>query len=361
MRPSRPRRPSLVGTPVLLAGALALGGCDLPTELPRWDTAWDVVLAADTISTAELLPDELGLTDEGFVLEDFQSESTVALGDVCELCTCFDGPIPPLEIAPTDWELRLPPRVLAVRVLRGSAELVLHNEMAFDILDDGEGGRGFLQVELVDTRTDEVFETVRFDDPLPPGDSVRLDFDLPSLDLTPRVVARVRGETPGSGCDDVELDPEDGFRARVRLRNVVARDALVILSDESVAPPGRTVELPGGLADRLRPDDAELAAEVEVGSRLPAAVDVELSAAADPDDLYTARAALFTPLVLPMGGVDAPAEVRKTFLMELDRLEGAESLRLEGRSRITTSRIVRLRGGESVTYRVRLRARIPNR
>jgi hypothetical protein len=345
-----------------IAMALCLGpaACDLPTELPRWDTEWDVVVLSDTIATAELIPDEMRVTGVGFVLDSFDSDGQVRLRDVCELCTCFDGPIPPLEIAPHDWPIRLPGGLVSAMIEEGTAEVVIHNEVGFDVLDDGEGNRGFMMVELVDSWTEEVISEVRLAEAFPPGDSLLLTFDLPAIELSSRIVARVSGETPGSGCDSVDLEPESGFRTRVRLRDVVSHGVEVILSDRDLAITERDFELPGWLADRLRPDDAQVVLEVDVDTSVPASFELDLSAATRQDDLFTERAALFTPLLLPNGEPE-PHAVRKDYLLDLTPLHEGGRLFFSSDARVVGNRIVTLDGDESVAYRVRLRARVPSR
>lgn len=345
---------------LLLVASLAASGCDLPTELPLWETEWDAVVVSDTVRTADLLPEQMSVVPDGFLLERFTSESEVTLEEVCALCTCFEGPIPPLAIAEHDWPLELPPGLVSARLRRGTADVVIHNEVGFDVLDDGEGLRGFLLVELTDRFTGEVSESVRVDGSFPARDSLRLSFDLTGLELSNRLVARVSGETPGSGCDDVELGPESGFRTRVTLRGILADSVRVIVSDADLSFPDREYELPGWLVDRLRPGDAELTLDVEVDTGLPTDFELELSAAASATDLFTGRAALFTPVVLPSGDPE-PRFVRESFLLDLGALRDAEHLFVASKSRILGSRIVLLDGGESVGYAARLRARIPTR
>lgn len=338
---------------------LALGGCDVPTGLPSWETDWEAVVLSDTISTAGLLPDDVSLSSEGFVLERYETQDQVRLSDVCPLCTCFDGPVPPLELEPWDWPFRLPGGLRSAEVLRGTVDLVLHNEVGFDILKAGNE-TGYLQVELADRWTGEVLESLRIERPFPPGDSLVLSMDLPAVHLSDQIVARIRGETPGSGECDVDLGPESGFRTRAVLRDVVAASVEVSVADTDLALPSREWDLPDWLLDRLRPGDAEAVLDVRVGTAFPASVEVELSAAATPALLFGGGAALFTPLVLPSGRPE-PVDVRREYLVDLEALQGADRLFVAGRTRILGDRVVTLRGDESLTYSIVLRAELPTR
>lgn len=325
------------------------------------ETEWEAVLVADTIATAQLLPESMRIGPEGFILDEFTTSNEVRLGEVCDICTCFEGPIPPIELAPQDWPMKLPPGLSEATLDGGTARLTLHNEIGFDVLDDGQGGKGWLVVEFVDIRTEKVLDSVRVAGSFPSGDSLVVVFDLSNLVLSSYLVARVSGRTPGSGCDDFELTPELGFRADVSLEDVVASSVWVLVSDWAVSLPDREFELPALIADRLRPGDAEVTVEVELGTRLPTSMELTLSAAADPAHLFTDQAALYTPLPLPAGARDQTLRIRKEYVVDVAPLQGAERLYLATRNRITGSRRVELRGSEGVEYRVTLKARIPSR
>jgi hypothetical protein len=243
----------------------------------------------------------------------------------------------------------------------GTARVVLHNEVSFDLLNDGDGNQGWMFVHLTDTRDGTLLQTVFLGEPFPPGDSLDLSFDLTGLELNRYLVARVSGRMPGSGCQDVELTPESGIRARVELDEVVASSVEVWVNDQALAMPERSFPLPSLVADRLRSGEAELTVEVEIATRLPAGVEIGMSAAGARDDLFTANAALYTPLLIPVGGREAPRWVRKLYVVRLDPLRTADRLYLHTRNRFLESRPMVLRGGESVTYQIRVRAEIPSR
>jgi hypothetical protein len=284
----------------------------------------------------------------------------VLLRDVCELCTCFQGPIPSFQISPHDWPVPLPPGVLSAKLESGSAHVVIHNQVGFDILDDGEGTRGFLLVDLMDTNEERPLRQVLLTDAFPPGDSLQLSFDLTGLALTRTLVARVSGFIPGTRCP-VALTPESGFRARVELEDVVASSVEVWVSDAALRIPERDFALPAAVAKRLRSGESNLVVEIEVDTRLPADVEIGVSAAGRREDLFTQRAALYTPLLIPSGAPNEPAAVRKLYVVQIDPLHDADRLFLDTRNRFMVSRPMVLRGGESVSYQVRLKAEVPSR
>jgi hypothetical protein len=346
---------------VLLSTFAVIAGCDLPTQLPRWDTEWELVAIRDTIATADLLPQHLRITDGSFAIDSFSVDGDVRLGDVCEVCTCFEGPVPPMVIAPNDWRVELPPGVISARLQRGRANIVIQNHVGFDILDDGDGGHGFLQVDLTDLRDDRVVGQVLLTESFPAGDSLELAFDLAGLELSQYLVARVHGYIPGSGCHEADLTPESGFRTRVELEDVVASSVEVWVADHALRLAERNLSLPSLVASRLRSGEADLTVEVDIETRLPAGVEIGMSAAGRREDLFSERAALYTPLVIPEGAPAQPRSIKKIYVVQLDPLVGADKLFLDTRNRFLASRPMELRGGESVAYQVRLRARVPSR
>ena len=347
--------------PAFVLAAASLAGCDFPTQLPRYETNWNIVAVRDSIATNDLLPEHLRSSTQGFVIDHFAAEGEVRLRDVCELCTCFEGPIPGFMISPHDWKVPLPPGVLSATLERGSARVVIHNQVGFDILNDSLGTSGFLMVDLMDTREDSLLERVFLLDSFPPGDSIQLSFDLGGIVLSPYLVARVSGFIPGSGCQEVKLTPESGFRARVELEDVLASSVEVWVSDAALRIPDRSFALPSAVASRLRSGEANLTVEVEVGTRVPADVEIGMSAAGRRQDLFTQRAALYTPLLIPGGAPAAPTSVHKLFVVQLNPLQQADSLFLDTRNRFVVSKPMRLRGGESVSYQIRLKADVPSR
>jgi hypothetical protein len=343
---------------MLLAGT---AGCDVPTSLPSWTTEWDLLAVDQKITTPELLPASVRADAQGFVIDSFAAVARVRLGDVCELCTCFDGPIPELTIAPHDWPVRLPPGLIEAQLRTGKARLVLVNEIGFDLLDDGLGNQGWLDVLLVDRYTDAVIERRLVTGTYPAGASLALEFDLRGRRLHSGLVARVSGHTPGSGGCIVPLDESSGFTARVELHDVVASSVDVIVSDAQLALAPRSLELPSALARRLRPGEARVALNVEVESRVPTSAELDLSVGAGPDLLFTRRAALHTPMVLPSPTGAASADARGLYLLGLEGIPEAGRLHFAARTRITGSRIIRLRGSESLEYRLRVHAEVPTR
>ena len=347
----------------LLASLLLVGaaGCDIPTSLPSWTTEWELTPVDQTITTAQLLPAAVRVDPRGFAIDSFSATTSIRLGDVCELCTCFDGPIPGLEISPHDWPVRLPPGLAEAQMLSGKASLVLRNEIGFDLLDDGQGNKGYIDVVLLDTQSGREIEHRHITGSYPAGDTLALEFDLSGLRLYSGLVARVSGHTPGSGGCTVKLTANSGFTATVGLRDVLASSVDVVVTDQTIALTPHTFDVPEAIAQRLRPGDARLALDLEVKSRVPTSAELDLSVAPTADELFTSGAALHTPFVLPRPTGADPVDAHGLYLLELDGIPASRKLMFAARSRITGSNIVRLKGSESLEYRLNVRAEVPSK
>lgn len=345
-----------------VSALLLAGACDLPLDPPVWSTAWTVPGASDTVSTGELLPDGVALDEpDGFKVEPTEASRSVVLGDVCPICTCFDGPIPPIPLAPQEFNVPLPGRLTRASLRRGRARMILHNELPFDLLDDGQGNTGFLTIRLRDRFSGATLDSLELTGSLPPEDSVEVSFDLADLELSRGVVVRVEGVTPGSPCDTITLDPEDGIRSQVFLEELGASDVSVIVTDESLSLPRRNLELPEAIADRLRAGEARVLLDVEVESTVALGMELLLSVATREEDLFTSRAALFTPVLVPPASGSDPLTVQKLFTLDVERIQGADSIFIDTRNRVDGDRKVLIRGGEAVRYTATLRADLPSR
>jgi hypothetical protein len=346
---------------LLLIALAASGGCDIPTAVPVWDTEWELLLARDSVPVEDLLPEDVEIGPQGFRVASFESRDSVRLDEVCELCTCFDGPIPELSLEAQDYAFELPDRLLEAPITRGTAILELTNGLGFDLLDDGLGGRGFIRADLVDGRTGDTLVSRTWTEGFPEGSTVTLTFPLDQILLHRSIVARVTGTTPGSRCDDLVLDPSDGLDVRVELRDVEAPSARVLLNEADLAPPTRRAALPAAIADRLRPGEADLVVSLDVSSSLGLAVDLELSVAASAADLHAAAAALTTPVRIAAGADGASTRLERDYVVDPSLLVGRDSLIVSSRTRLTQGRSVTVTGPEILVYDVRLRARVPSR
>lgn len=355
------RSRSALRLPSLGLALLIFAGCDIPTSIPVWETAWELVVARDSVAVRDLLPEEVTFNQEGFRVASFVRSDSVRLDEVCELCTCFDGPIPELELETRDYGLGLPARLVEAPLTRGTAVLELTNGLGFDLLDDGRGNRGFIRTDLVDRRTGDTLLTRVFEDGFPDAATVALEFPLDGVLLHGSLVARVSGFTPGSSCEDLSLDPADGLDIRVEIRDVLAPSATIVLNAADLAPRAQRASLPTALAARLRPGEADLVLALDVRSALPLPVDLDLSVAASSSELFESGAALTTPVRISAGDPATVRPILRDFVLDPARLQDRDSLLVSGRTTLPTGNLITVTGLEAITWDLRLRALVPSR
>ena len=90
-RGSPRRRPSLAVSSAVLV--LALAGCDIPTEVPRWDTRWVIPAERTAFSVADLLPEGVTLAPGGGSFDVPLEGITLSesLAGMCPECAPLDG------------------------------------------------------------------------------------------------------------------------------------------------------------------------------------------------------------------------------------------------------------------------------
>jgi len=347
---------------LFLAATAAAVGCDLPLSAPVWSTEWALDLAVEDRSTAEFLPAGITTDGNGFDIEPISRSESVLLEDVCETCLCFSGPIPAIDIEPFSFSLPSPGLLSSALLDAGTATVTLINNVGFDLLSDpSTGAFGLARIALVDTRTQEVLDSVLVTDPFPPGDSINLVFDLDGIELHQNLVARFSATIPGTRCDSIPLTRESGIGTNLRVNGAHAAEVFVLVSDARLGAPIRSIDLPAVLASRIRAGDTRLILSVSVDNGVPLDVEYQVSVASLAEDLFTSRAALFAPVRVPPGSSQAPVTTERPLVVDASRLEGTSTVQVAFRARVLGSRRIRLVGSERLTVRVTLHAELPSR
>lgn len=134
---------------VALAGA---GACDIPTEMPDWDTRWVLPAEATRLPLEEILPEEISrnAAGDGFLVTLPEFSASSSLREICPECAPLDGitvPKPPFTLSLTD-ELTISEWIVSGEVDGGSVEVRLQHDFDFDPLRPGGGSVGYLVVRL---------------------------------------------------------------------------------------------------------------------------------------------------------------------------------------------------------------------
>ena len=332
----------------MLALCCVAGSCEFPLSVPVWTTEWVVDLATETRTTEEFLPTGVQLLGGGgFAFDRVDRTDEVRLENVCEACLCFRGPIPAIDLVPFSFALPLPNSFSSAELSAGQADIVLVNGVGFDLLRNERGQFGLARIDLIDTRTSHIVDSVLSTGPFPPGDSLRFGFDLTGVELQQNLQARVRASIPGTACDSIPITRESAIGALLSVERARADEVYVRVSPASLGLPVETVDLPGFLSDRLRAGEARLILDVETDSELPVDLDLEITIATRADDLYSDQAALFAPVRINGGSPGAPVVARNPLVVDIERLAGADEVLVGARARLLGSNRVPLQGLEA--------------
>lgn len=147
------RRTSAGRTASLLALGV-LSACDIPTETPKVEQEWTFPLSTTTIEVAELLPEDVGVTEDrsAFTVQIEPISFQDNLGDLCPGCAGLNGlTVPKPAFNGTFAEtVLLPADVESVQVQDGRVVVVARNHFSFDPLRPPGGTRGSFTLELRD-------------------------------------------------------------------------------------------------------------------------------------------------------------------------------------------------------------------
>ena len=274
---SPPPRTERAGRNLLMVcSILGAAACDLPSDLPTWETAWELPGESTRLGVESFLP--AGVTMEGDTLFRFTPAPLViraALSDLCPPCAFLGGivvPKPAIRAGFSDHG-DLPEGILGATLRDGTVTVRIRNGLGFDPLRPGGASSGTLTLTLRSAPDGRVLGRAVVsggDRALPPGGSIQEAMTLIPGPVGSRVLGEVFLDSPAgspvriSGADFLQVDVIPGV-----LR---VAEALVEV---------------GGQAVDMDPVDLDLAAldgsilDRATGGRLRLVVDNPFAAAAD--------------------------------------------------------------------------------
>lgn len=153
MKNSSSNRIRLPGRQIVqLVVVASVVGCDIPTEMPDWDTRWVLPAEATRLPLEEILPEEISrnAAGDGFLVTLPEFSAASSLREICPECAPLDGitiPKPPFTLSLTD-ELQISEWIVSGEVDGGSVEVRLQHDFDFDPLRPGGAGVGYLVLRL---------------------------------------------------------------------------------------------------------------------------------------------------------------------------------------------------------------------
>ncbi|MFL5560025.1 MAG: hypothetical protein ACJ79K_00990 [Gemmatimonadaceae bacterium] len=139
---------------VLAGCALAALGCSVPTDLPIWNTVWQVPADSAEVTVASLLPASVSIVDVGatkaFAFSLPQASTSTTLGESCYACASAAGtriPKPAFTLADSAT-VQMPTDVVTADIIGGSIDYTLTNGFDFDPLNPGANARGWIRIRV---------------------------------------------------------------------------------------------------------------------------------------------------------------------------------------------------------------------
>jgi len=231
------RRSAILAGP--LAALAALAACDVPTELPAFDTRWVVPAEETRFGVDELLPTavQLTTTEDAFVVDFSPVNFTETLGGLCPACIPFNGlNVPkPLFFGSLASGISFPADVSSIALLSGDVGIDLQNGTSFDILQPAAGAFGEIVITVTDDADGDVLGTLTIDGtvtPFPAGTTLQRTMALAPTTVEGSIVATVEVDSPLG--DPVTIDVSDLLSATATPTNIVVTAVTVAVAGLSV-------------------------------------------------------------------------------------------------------------------------------
>ncbi len=221
----------------LVAGALALTGCDYPTTAPILTQRWVLPGENTTIGVDQFLP--AGVTDNGdaFTLSVDPASVSESLGALCSACINGLTVPKPAFTGTLSTSASFPASISRATLISGSVALEVHNGFSFDPIRPGAGNTGSLTITLTDGQGGPEIAQIVIDgatEALPAGSTVNKIVPLSPGLVGPTVYASSVLVSPAG--DPVTLNTSESL-------TITATPQDLQISSAEVAVAGRTVAL----------------------------------------------------------------------------------------------------------------------
>lgn len=221
-----------------LALLVGVASCDLTSSAPSWEAVWEAPSPEVTVSAADLLPEELTVSEDGSAFELLQagSRTEFALGDMCAECAEGNGavrPKPSFSVGRT-LPMNFPTGIRQASVVGGEAVVAVRNHLPFDPIRPGGEAAGALRVAITDSRaTPDTLASARLagdEASLPPGRIVTETMEVMEGPIRPTLGTRVELQSPEG--DSAWVDPEDRLTLEVGVQRL-RMDGLLLPAGQS--------------------------------------------------------------------------------------------------------------------------------
>jgi hypothetical protein len=148
---SPPRAGHRAALPLLLA---ALAACDIPTSAPKWETTWGLRAKTDSVTLAQLLPNDITIANGAFRTQPPSARASIRLADACGgVCAPVMLPKPAFTTT-VATSITIAGDVARATLSSGNTvRATIYHDFGFDLLSPtGSAGSGSLALRIL-TRT----------------------------------------------------------------------------------------------------------------------------------------------------------------------------------------------------------------
>jgi hypothetical protein len=139
---------------VLAGVAFVALACQVPTDLPIWNTVWQVPADSSEVTVESLLPASVAIVDvagtTAFAFGLPEATTSTTLGESCFACASSAGmriPKPAFTLADSAT-VQMPTDVITADIIGGAIDYTLTNGFGFDPLNPGAGARGWIRIRV---------------------------------------------------------------------------------------------------------------------------------------------------------------------------------------------------------------------
>jgi hypothetical protein len=228
-------RPARRSIPAL---CLFMAACDVPTELPRWNTRWVVPLDSTVVSVGSLLPSGVEVTADGSAFQLSLPGTTISLSlaDICGApCAAFNGRVVPKPAFTSTLHstIALPADVASVTLTGGRLDVQFSHSFSFDPIRPGGSARGSVTTSFTSGGATLARDSVLgVQTALPANTPLARTLTLAAGRVTPVVDLDVTLASPAG--DPVRIDTSERFTVSATPSQVRASEATIRVRNRSI-------------------------------------------------------------------------------------------------------------------------------
>ncbi|MGQ0815978.1 MAG: hypothetical protein ACT4O1_16225 [Gemmatimonadota bacterium] len=222
--------------------------CDVPTELPKWDTTFVVKSESTTFSVGQILPASVSLANNNsaFSLSLSPSSFSQTLGSLCAACGPLNNQTAPKPAFTQSFSttVALPTDVRSAALTSGSINISIHNGFSFDPLRPSATARGKLTITITsagNTIGSSVVDgaTTAF----PPGSTLPVTVPLTAGSISNSLLITVNVESPAG--DPAQINSSQQLTATATPTAVTVSSAQINVTNRQVTAAQSELDLSG--------------------------------------------------------------------------------------------------------------------